>query len=93
MLIFLAQDGEAPVLYDFPISKGVLPCRMFMPYDLDGTREIAYFTARYGEWRFIRPFKLVDWMNLGVVNEDTVVWVKNGISELPGIVRYTGMYR
>ena len=86
-----AQDGEPPLSYDFTIGRGVLPSRMFLPYDLSNEEEVAYFTVRAGEWRYTRPFKLVDWIDLGVANEDTVVWAKNGVTDLPGIDRYTGM--
>ena len=64
---------------------------MFLPYNLSNGEEVAYFTVRSKEWRYTRLFKLVDWIDLRVVNKDTVIWAKNGIRDLPGIDRYTGM--
>lgn len=90
-ILKLDQDG-APALtfqFDFPPGLGIGPQHIFEPFALGHRAVVAYQTRRTHGWVFAR-YNTLDFIALLLDSGEELVWVKWGVTDLPGLVAHVG---
>ncbi|OJT09415.1 hypothetical protein TRAPUB_10783 [Trametes pubescens] len=85
------EDG-APALtfqFDFPPGLGIGPQQIFEPFALGHRAKIAYQSRRTNGWVFTHYDKL-DFIALLLDSGEELVWVKWGVTNLPGLAAHVG---